>query len=157
MERFKAYVSVNLILLKDGKVLLLRRFRTGYRDGFFSLIAGHLNGGETTRECIIREAKEEVGIELNQDDMQVVHIVHRYSLDREYIDFYIKSEKWNGEIKNLEPNECEDIEWYEIDSLPDQIYPEIKLVFESVKRGKFFSELGWESREDSTSAVGSSL
>lgn len=39
MERFKLVVAVHLILIKNGKILLLRRYNTGYEDGNYSVVA----------------------------------------------------------------------------------------------------------------------
>ncbi|GAK14365.1 NUDIX domain-containing protein [Geomicrobium sp. JCM 19039] len=58
MPRFKMVVAVHLFLLKDDHVLLLRRYNTGYEDGKFSVVAGHLDGDERVKEAIAREAKE---------------------------------------------------------------------------------------------------
>ena len=43
---YKLVAAVHLFLIRDGKVLLLRRFNTGYEDGQYSVIAGHLDGDE---------------------------------------------------------------------------------------------------------------
>jgi hypothetical protein len=40
-ERFKLRAAAYLLLIKDGKVLLLRRSNTGWRDGEYTLPAGH--------------------------------------------------------------------------------------------------------------------
>ena len=45
-KRFKLILSVYLILVKDGKTLLLRRTNTGYEDGNYGLVAGHVDGNE---------------------------------------------------------------------------------------------------------------
>jgi 8-oxo-dGTP diphosphatase len=46
--------SAYLYLKKSNKVLLLRRFNTGYEDGNYSFIAGHLEKNETFSDSIIR-------------------------------------------------------------------------------------------------------
>ena len=51
-----------LVLIKEKKILLLRRFNTGYEDGNYSFIAGHVEKSESFTACIIREAKEEANI-----------------------------------------------------------------------------------------------
>lgn len=59
-------VSVYLILVKDGKVLLLRRANTGYEDGNYGLVAGHLDGDESATTGMVREASEESGLHSSQ-------------------------------------------------------------------------------------------
>src|SRR5688572_726195 len=45
-ERFRLSVSVFVIVLDEGRVLLLRRARTGWQDGCYSLPAGSVDGDE---------------------------------------------------------------------------------------------------------------
>ncbi len=53
MERTRFPSAVHLFLIRRGKVLL-RRFDTGYEDGKYRVVAGHLEGGETVRAAAIR-------------------------------------------------------------------------------------------------------
>jgi 8-oxo-dGTP diphosphatase len=48
-ERFRLVAAVHIFLVRDGQVLLLRRFNTGYEDGNYSVVAGHLDGGEEVK------------------------------------------------------------------------------------------------------------
>ncbi len=142
-ERFKPYVAAYLALIKDGQVLLLRRFNTGYQDGNYSLVAGHLDGGETTKQCIIREAGEEAGIVVSPENLEVVHTMHRLAPDREYFDFYLRAEKWTGDITNMEPDKCDELKWYRMDDLPDNVLPAVKLALENINNNVHYSEFGW--------------
>ena len=94
--------------------MLLKRANTGYQDGNYSLIAGHLEGGETAEQCIVREAKEEAGLKVEAAGLEVVQVMHRYRPEREYIDIYLKTDNWEGEPTNMEPDKCDDLKWFRL-------------------------------------------
>lgn len=54
--------AILAVVRKDGKLLLAKNARS--TTGFWSLIAGFVEPGETFEECVKREVMEEVGIEV---------------------------------------------------------------------------------------------
>jgi len=142
-ERFKVTPAVYLILRKDNNLLLSRRKNTGWHDGEYSLPSGHLEGNETLIQAMRREAKEEIGIEINPEDLKLVHITHRKQPDQERLDFFFSCEKWGGEPNNREPEKCDDLRWYEIGHFPPSAIPYIKQGIEQSSHGVLYSEHGW--------------
>ena len=135
-----------LILIDNGKILLLRRYNTGFEDGKYSLIAGHVEPGESFTQCIIREAREEAGIELDSEDLRVVHLMHRKpgeATDNERVDVFFIASKWTGEVTNREPEKCDDLSWFGYSQMPDNTIPYIRQVVASVSENCFYSERGW--------------
>lgn len=142
-ERFKLIPTPHLILIKDGRILLLRRFDTGYEDGNYSVVAGHLNGNETFFQAAVREAKEEVGIDIRAGDLEVLHVMHRKVQNEERIDFFIQARIWKGEPKNTEPNKCDDLRWFDVDNLPTNTIPYIRHAIDCIRNKVFYGEFGW--------------
>ena len=144
-ERHKIIPSSYLVLMKDGKVLLLRRYNTGYEDGNYGLPAGHGEKDESFTDTVIREIKEEIGINLKPGDCKVAHIMHRYcGENNERVDAFFTAEKYGGEIKNMEPNKCDDLSWYDLNNLPKNIIPYIRQALECINKKIFYSEFGWQ-------------
>ena len=79
---FKTVPAVYLMPVKDNKILLLERTNTGYKDGQYSLIAGHKEEDEKATDAMLREAKEEAGIDIKSEDLDFVHIMHRLKEDK---------------------------------------------------------------------------
>lgn len=144
-ERFRFYGAAYLVLISDGKVLLSRRYNTGYQDGNYSLVAGHLDGGETAKQCIVREAREETGIVLCMEDLEVVHVMQRKIPPREYFDIYIRAQTWDGDITNMEPGKCDDLTWCCPDTLPKNMVPDVKCALENIGNDIHYSEFGWDN------------
>jgi len=67
-QRHSIISAAYLLFFKENRVLLLRRLNTGYQDGSYSVPAGHVEEGESLLRCLIREAKEEVGLSLAAED-----------------------------------------------------------------------------------------
>jgi 8-oxo-dGTP diphosphatase len=142
IEKFKLLSAVHLFLIRDGHVLLLRRFNTGYEDGKYSVIAGHLNGDEEIKAAMIREAREEAGIEISPLDLEVVGVMHRKSND-ERIDFFLATSSWSGEITNREPDKCDQVAWFDMDELPENVIPYVRRALDNYRRAVWFDSFGW--------------
>ncbi len=141
-ERFKMIGEVHLILERPGEVLLLRRFQTGYEDGKYSLIAGHLDGDEPAREGMAREAAEEAGIIVDPADLEFVHLMHRMRGD-ERMSLFFRARRWQGTPHNAEPHKCDDLSWFAADSLPPNLVAYIGHALGCVARGEAYSEFAW--------------
>ncbi len=140
--RNKLPVAVHLFFLQANRILLLRRFNTGYEDGNYSVVAGHVDAGETVSQAAIREANEEVGVILRPTDIKFIHVMNRKSED-ERIDFFVEVRHWIGEITNNEPQKCDDLSWVAIDALPPNIIPYVEHAIEHYQRNVYYSEFGW--------------
>ena len=140
--RSRFAVAVHLFFLHNDHVLLLRRFNTGWEDGNYSVPAGHVDAGETVTQAAIREAREEIGVRLEPQDVEVVHVMNRKSED-ERIDFFLLARRWTGGIANQEPDKCDDLAWYPAASLPDNMIPYVRQALRNYQNGLLFSEFGW--------------
>ncbi|MDZ4225247.1 MAG: NUDIX domain-containing protein [Candidatus Andersenbacteria bacterium] len=137
---FTVVISSYVIFEKDGKVLLARRLNTGYRDGEYSLPAGHIEEAEFATAAAVREAQEEVGVEVKLEDLEPAHIMHRHCGDHERIDFFFTTQKWMGDMVNAEPEKCDDLKWTVPDELPENTIPYIAAALERWHGGQFYSE-----------------
>lgn len=142
-ERNKAIPAVYILLEKDGKILLGRRCNTGYEDGNYQVPAGHVEDGELLTEAIIREAKEEVGINLNVNDLEFSHISYRPRHDNtdDRIDIFFKTSKWEGEVKNMEPEKCDNLDWFSMDNLPENMTYHVRDAIKCMQKVVFFKEI----------------
>ena len=138
-QRDPFLVTVHLILTHANQILLLRRFNTGYEDGKYSLIAGHVEHSEWVPDAMIREAREEAGIEIANSDLTVVGVMQRKT-DDERIDFFLLASAWSGKITNQEPNKCDDLAWFALDKLPANVIPYIQRAIDNYQqhRGVWF-------------------
>ena len=75
MERDHPWIGVdNIILDDDGRILLVRRPRNAkVFPGMWGLISGMIESSETVEEALKREAKEEIGV-----NVEIVKYTGRY-------------------------------------------------------------------------------
>jgi 8-oxo-dGTP diphosphatase len=142
-DRFKLIPAVYLLFRRGDEVLLLRRANTGYQDGMYSLVSGHLDGDELATQAMVREAKEEAGVDVDASNMRFVHIVHRLSRGapgQERIDLFFEATTWSGDIVNAEPHKCDDLSWFPINDLPKNMLPLVKRVLTDIAHGVGYSE-----------------
>jgi len=136
-------VAVHLFLLQKQKVLLARRFNTGYEDGKFSLPAGHVEANESCLAAMVREAKEEINILIQPHDLQLAHVMHR-TTDRESIDFFFSCKIWEGQPEINEKEKCDCLQWSDPQKLPTNTIPYIRQAITLFQQGQPYSQMGWE-------------
>jgi len=135
-------LAVHVFLLRGDFVLLLRRFNTGYEDGKLSVVAGHVEAGETVTQAAIRETREEVGIELARERLRVVGVMHRKSGD-ERVDFFLAYRLGSEAPRNVESDKCSELVWAPVSKPPDDTIPYVRAGLENFARGEWFQEFGW--------------
>lgn len=122
---------------------MARRYNTGYQDGNYAVPAGHLDAGELPSEALAREMKEEIGIDIQPEDIKFVHISFRPKTDStgDRVDYFFEVSKWSGEVTNMEPEKCDDLKWFLPSNIPVNTTPHVRVAIECIEKGETFSEL----------------
>ncbi len=122
-------ISVNMILEKENKVLLLRRTNTTWMNGFYNFPAGHIESNESPKQCAKRELEEELGIIINEGDLIYVKTIFRSGKndDMARIDIVFSINIWKGEV-NLRENNSDKILWIEKSNLPINVVPLVRII-----------------------------
>ncbi len=108
----KPVVGVGAIILDADKILLEKR-RNSPGKGKWSIPGGLVDLGETVEEAVIREVKEETGLEVH--DPRLVDVVNYVSLDEKgsvlyhyvIIDYLVTSSGGKPEAAS----DAEDLKW----------------------------------------------
>lgn len=144
IERYRSLVAVYVMVINDHQeILLLRRANTGYRDGYFDMPAGHLEEGETLRQAALRELTEETGLVASEDHLEFVELLHRMSSDRVYLDVFFQVKQWKGEPAIMEPSKCDQLGWFSLGALPQNIVPHQQQVIQDRATHGYYREI-WE-------------
>ena len=143
--RNKATTVVYLILRDNlDRILVMDRWGTGYRDGDCQTPAGHIDAGETPTQAILRETKEEIGVELV--GLRFAHASFRPKHDEtgDRCDYYFEARGWHGHLHNAEPDKHRNLRFVEPARLPQNMTPHIRHAIRCIEYGVVFSELGYD-------------
>lgn len=138
-------VGGHLYLERDGTVLLGQRHPdSAYAGGHWHALAGHVER-EAASTCVVREAMEEAGIVVAEEDLTLVHTVHL--LDHEdavpRIGLFFQAQRWQGEPRVLEKDKCVRWAWWPLDALPEPIVPYTAAAIRGIQSGTAYTQMGW--------------
>ena len=140
----RSVIGVHLIFLRGDKVLLGLREGTGWRDGHFHVTAGTLEPGETVTAGAVREAAEELGLDLREEDLELVHTVHHWTgEDDPRLQLFFRVRRWSGEPVNAERQKCAGLGWYPMTDLPEPMVDFTAVALSLFPQGVTFSCVGW--------------
>lgn len=100
------------VIVEDGKVLLAQRKKGSNHELKWEFPGGKLEEGEDPEDCIIREIKEELNMNIEVRDIFKV-VMHRYSERNIMLLAYLCSQTGGDPV----PLECRDISWAPVERL----------------------------------------
>lgn len=116
------YIGVGcgaLIVNKEKDVLLMQRgAKSKNRVGFWTQPGGTVEFGENIEDAIVREIKEELGIDIKLNDFLSVTDDIILEENQHWVAISYSAEILSGTPKSMEPEKIGDIEWFPLDKLP---------------------------------------
>lgn len=112
------FIGVAVIWNDQGQILIDKRLDEGLLGGLWEFPGGKIEPGETVKDCIRREIKEEIGI-----NIAVNH--HLITLEHTYSSFRITLQVYNCQHLNGKPQtlECQEIRWVTLDEIDQFPFP----------------------------------
>jgi A/G-specific adenine glycosylase len=123
-------IGVAVIWNESGQILIDRRPQEGLLGGLWEFPGGKIEPGETVEECIVREIREELGIEIGVGD-RLTTIDHAYTHFRVTLNVF-HCRHISGEPQ---PIECDEIRWVNVDELEQFPFPKANVqIIEAIRR-----------------------
>lgn len=126
------------VLLCDhtGRTLFIRRANTGYADGHWSTPGGHVDAGETLSAAAVRETAEEIGVRLDECEVECLLVQHKHDLDgEERIDVFFGATLPEGQVPRIaEPDKCDGMVWAAPASAPEPLVPYVAAALAAIDR-----------------------
>ncbi len=121
MKKYTGKTATAIIPFPDDKILLIKRNTVPFK-GYWGLPGGRMDPGETVDQTVIRECKEETGL-----DVAVVQRIGEYvekgikdDVDYEYYPTCFLVKVMGGELKRQE-SEIQDIKVFNLKALPESL------------------------------------
>lgn len=106
------------LLQQDGMVLITKRPVGSHLAGYWEFPGGKQEAGETLEECLVREMKEELGVNVRAGK-RLLTVNHEY--ENRIISLYLfQCTHLGGELK---PLACEEIRWVHPEDLTQYRFP----------------------------------
>ncbi len=116
-------VGAAVVVNGKGKVLIAQRREKDMLGGLWEFPGGKQEANETIQECIVRELKEELGINVEIGEF-LITVKHAYS------HFTMELHTYFAKIKSGRPRviECQNFQWLAISKLRDVPYSKADLM-----------------------------
>ncbi|MFE0442422.1 MULTISPECIES: NUDIX hydrolase [Aerococcus] len=133
----------------DGQkqVLLQHRGQTEMLANKWDCISGHVEAQETVRQAMVREAYEELGIQIQVDDLTFVGLTHlRLDDETTYYNIYLTTDRFMGTPQIMETDKHDDLKWVNLTDLQAMAEAIVKNRYEAIQhlgQPPFYSEEGF--------------
>jgi len=112
-------VVAGVIRREDGRILITQRLADDTLGGYWEFPGGKVDPGEALRAALVRELREELGVEA-EVGAEIHQIVHAYP-DRDVRLYFYEARIVSGEPQKIE---VADLRWVTHDELGEYQFPE---------------------------------
>ncbi len=120
------------VLIEQGRVLITQRKRGSHLEGAWEFPGGKVEAGEDPREALVRELKEEVGIEALVGD--VLEVTFHVYAEKSVLLLFFRVERKAGSAMPR-ALDVADLRWAAHEDLRDELFPAADVaVLERVRR-----------------------
>ena len=119
--------AAGFILNNNGQIYLMRRGQEPHK-GKWMMPGGHMKVGETIEECVKREIKEEVGMEVSIDKLFTVYSdPTQDTRNHVLVVFFIVKPIFQEDIETIETM---DSKWFDFKDVPEELAYHHRKVFD---------------------------
>ncbi len=121
--------ATDAVLVEGGKILLIKRSKEP-GAGLWAIPGGRIEDNETAEECMLREMKEETGL-----DIQIERMVSLYSEPdrdpRKIIAASYLVRRTGGRLKA--GDDAGDARWFDLELLPDLAFDHKRIISDALE------------------------
>ncbi len=110
--------NIVTLFVRNNKGDMLLQKRSEQKGGKYGFISGHVQEGETNSQGMIRETKEEMGINIDEKDL---NLFYRVQEGENNFNLYYMNKNINTENLILQKEEVEDAKWCSIEEIKEMI------------------------------------
>ena len=137
-HRYRTILTARLLLEYRDHLLFLAQTKSN--GGGYTLPGGKIEGIEFAKDALVREAFEEVGVIVQRNTLDLVHVTHRKLRSIIEIIFIFKAKDWSGEMVVKEGDKFREAIWRPADEAPERLTAVLKYTLDRIAKGKTYSE-----------------
>ncbi|HOX41008.1 MAG TPA: NUDIX domain-containing protein [bacterium] len=145
MDKKVVRVGFGVMILRDSKVLLGKRHEDPAKadselhgEGTWTMPGGKMEFGETFETSACREVEEETGLALDEKSIKLISITNDRVPDAHFVTIGFLCKEAVGEPRVMEPDEITEWRWFDLGSVPANIFPPSKKVLEHFERKEIY-------------------
>jgi len=132
-------LDVHILVRRNTDLLFLKRKNTGYMDGHYGVVGGHIEPDEPAPDAAVRELEEETGLSVVPGDLRLVHILQKFAVSPRLSFFFDLPLPTGQEPRNREPDKCDELLWAPLSRPPEPIIPYISVTLRRCAAKELFA------------------
>ncbi len=113
------YIVVVLVFIQNSEGKFLIQKRSERKNGKYATTGGHPKSGENSIQGIITEVKEEIGLDVKPEDLQLYYGGKSEIEKVFWDDYYVKMDVPDIDKLKLQEEEVSSVHWFSIEEIKD--------------------------------------